>query len=185
MLKQLILENWKSFRYAELPLDPLTVIIGTNASGKSNVVEALEVLQIAFTREDIKPALIIDKSTTLVLPLAAVIETGNHIAQAKTANSESKRIAAHKFAEIITYAADETTPWAKFREQIVLWEEEGLKELAAEFPNQAVETSIVILGWHYHQKGFHVEFLTDDDKLKSQEPPPPQPPTRRSSRTKR
>ncbi len=60
MLKQLILENWKSFRYAELPLDPLTVLIGTNASGKSNVVEALEVLQIAFTREDIKPALVGD-----------------------------------------------------------------------------------------------------------------------------
>ncbi len=131
------------------------------------------------------------KGTTLVLPLAAVIETGNHIAQAKTANSESKRIAAQKFAEIITYAADETTPWAKFREQIVLWEEEELKQLAAKFPNQAVEktsmgdASIVILGWHYHQKGFHVEFLTDDDKLKSQEPPPPHLPTRRSSRTKR
>jgi AAA15 family ATPase/GTPase len=60
MLKQLILENWKSFRYAELPLDPLTILIGTNASGKSNVVEALEVLQIAFTREDIKPALVGD-----------------------------------------------------------------------------------------------------------------------------
>ena len=45
MLKKLILENWKSFRYAELPLDPLTVLIGTNASGKSNVVEALEFLQ--------------------------------------------------------------------------------------------------------------------------------------------
>ena len=35
MLKKLILENWKSFRYAENPIDPLTVLIGTNASGKS------------------------------------------------------------------------------------------------------------------------------------------------------
>lgn len=60
MLKQLILENWKSFRYAELPLDPLTVLIGTNASGKSNVVEALEFLQITFTRQDVKPALVGD-----------------------------------------------------------------------------------------------------------------------------
>ncbi|MEH2074150.1 MAG: hypothetical protein V7K57_07120 [Nostoc sp.] len=133
----------------------------------------------------------IAESTTLVLPLAAVIETGNHIAQAKTANSESKLIAAKKFAEIIAYAADETTLWAAFSEQIVLWEAAALKDLAAKFPNQAVEktsmgdASIVILGWHYHQKGFHVEFLTDDDKLKSQEPPAPQTPTRRSSRTKR
>lgn len=58
MLKQLILENWKSFRYAELPLDPLTVLIGTNASGKSNVVEALEFLQRIFIGKDVKPALL-------------------------------------------------------------------------------------------------------------------------------
>jgi predicted ATPase len=57
MLKQLILENWKSFRYAELPLDPLTVLIGTNASGKSNVVEALELLQRIVRGEDIEVAL--------------------------------------------------------------------------------------------------------------------------------
>lgn len=130
----------------------------------------------------------IEKGTTLVLPLATVIETGNHIAQAKTANSDSKRITSEKFAEIMIYAADEKSPWAAFREQIVLWEAEGLKNLADKFPNQAVEktsmgdASIVILGWHYHEKGFHVEFLTDDNGLKSQEPPQPTPPTRRSSR---
>ncbi|HEY9666466.1 MAG TPA: AAA family ATPase [Coleofasciculaceae cyanobacterium] len=45
MLKKLILENWKSFRYAELPIDPLTVLIGTNASGECNVVDALEFLR--------------------------------------------------------------------------------------------------------------------------------------------
>ncbi|MBN3927277.1 ATP-binding protein [Nostoc sp. NMS4] len=62
MLKQLILENWKSFRYAELPLDPLTVLIGTNASGKSNVVEALEFLQRIAIGENIEAALAGDKT---------------------------------------------------------------------------------------------------------------------------
>src|SRR5690349_15887826 len=62
MLKQLILENWKSFRYAELPLDPLTVLIGTNASGKSNVVEALEFLQRIAQGENIETALAGDKT---------------------------------------------------------------------------------------------------------------------------
>ncbi|HEY9800963.1 MAG TPA: AAA family ATPase [Leptolyngbyaceae cyanobacterium] len=57
MLKQLILENWKSFRYAELPLDPLTILIGTNASGKSNVVEALEFLRRIAQGENIETAL--------------------------------------------------------------------------------------------------------------------------------
>ncbi|MBW4688826.1 MAG: AAA family ATPase [Komarekiella atlantica HA4396-MV6] len=62
MLKQLILENWKSFRYAELPLDPLTVLIGTNASGKSNVVEALEFLQRIVRGENLEAALAGDKT---------------------------------------------------------------------------------------------------------------------------
>ncbi|MFW9260448.1 AAA family ATPase [Nostoc sp. CALU 546] len=61
MLKQLILENWKSFRYAELPLDPLTVLIGTNASGKSNVVEALEFLKRIVQGEKVEVALAGDK----------------------------------------------------------------------------------------------------------------------------
>ncbi|MGJ5629818.1 AAA family ATPase [Nostoc sp. CALU 1950] len=66
MLKQLILENWKSFRYAELPLDPLTVLIGTNASGKSNVVEALEFLQRIARGENIETALAGDKTLTSI-----------------------------------------------------------------------------------------------------------------------
>ncbi|WP_442941280.1 AAA family ATPase [Nostoc sp.] len=66
MLKQLILENWKSFRYAELPLDPLTVLIGTNASGKSNVVEALEFLQRIAKGENIEAALAGDKTLTSI-----------------------------------------------------------------------------------------------------------------------
>ncbi len=45
MLKKLILKNWKSFRYAELPIDSLTVLIGANASGKSNAIEALKFLK--------------------------------------------------------------------------------------------------------------------------------------------
>lgn len=45
MLKELTLENWKSFRHAVLPIDPLTILIGTNASGKSNALEALEFLK--------------------------------------------------------------------------------------------------------------------------------------------
>ncbi|MEH1919956.1 AAA family ATPase [Nostoc sp.] len=66
MLKQLILENWKSFRYAELPLDPLTVLIGTNASGKSNVVEALEFLQRIGRGENIEAALAGDKTLSSI-----------------------------------------------------------------------------------------------------------------------
>ncbi|MDQ5910598.1 MAG: hypothetical protein QG599_2695 [Pseudomonadota bacterium] len=44
MLTQLQIENWKSFTTATLHFDPLSVLIGTNASGKSNVLDALQFL---------------------------------------------------------------------------------------------------------------------------------------------
>lgn len=41
MLSSFTLENFKSYREATLDLEPLTVLVGANASGKSNLVEAL------------------------------------------------------------------------------------------------------------------------------------------------
>lgn len=40
MITQLQVRNWKSFQEAKLYLDPLTILIGTNSSGKSNLLEA-------------------------------------------------------------------------------------------------------------------------------------------------
>ncbi len=45
MIKELKLRNWKSFEQATLFIDPLTILIGTNASGKSNTLDALQFLQ--------------------------------------------------------------------------------------------------------------------------------------------
>jgi predicted ATPase len=44
MLDTITITNFKSFRKATLPLSPLTLLIGANASGKSNALEALQVL---------------------------------------------------------------------------------------------------------------------------------------------
>ena len=45
MIKELRLTNWKSFGKTTLYIDPLTILIGTNASGKSNILDALLFLQ--------------------------------------------------------------------------------------------------------------------------------------------
>ena len=44
MLASFTLKDFKSFREARLPLGPLTVLIGANAAGKSNAIEALRLL---------------------------------------------------------------------------------------------------------------------------------------------
>ena len=41
MIKELKLKNWKSFVDSTFYIDPLTILIGTNASGKSNMLDAL------------------------------------------------------------------------------------------------------------------------------------------------
>ena len=46
MITKLKLHNWKSFEDATLYIDPLTFLIGTNASGKSNVLDAFEFLRL-------------------------------------------------------------------------------------------------------------------------------------------
>jgi AAA15 family ATPase/GTPase len=45
MIKELKLRNWKSFKDTTLYIDPLTIVIGINASGKSNILEAQLFLQ--------------------------------------------------------------------------------------------------------------------------------------------
>ena len=44
MLRSFTIESFKSYQEATLKLAPLTVLIGANASGKSNAVEALRLL---------------------------------------------------------------------------------------------------------------------------------------------
>ena len=44
MITELRLENWKSYDQATLYFDPLSVLIGTNANGKSNALDALLLL---------------------------------------------------------------------------------------------------------------------------------------------
>jgi predicted ATPase len=44
MLKKLTLERFKNFRKAELTIGPLTLLVGTNASGKSNLRDAFRFL---------------------------------------------------------------------------------------------------------------------------------------------
>ncbi len=65
-------------------------------------------------------------STTFVLPLATIIETGNHIAQ----SFHSRRDRGQDLADLINKGADNETPWAAFSDQSILWSAERMKVLA-------------------------------------------------------
>lgn len=114
----------------------------------------------------------IDNKVLLVLPLATIIETGNHIAQC---NGDRYKHACD-FADFIKNAADESTPWAAFTQQSALWNKEGLKNLADRWKETAVsgqslgDASIVDVANYYAESGYEVEILTGDSGLKSYEP---------------
>jgi hypothetical protein len=110
--------------------------------------------------------------TTFVLPLATIIETGNHIAQTNTNRFEL----AQSLANLIRLAADQQTPWAAFTDQTILWSPESLKSLADSWPQLVTErisigdATIKSVAEFYSKSNFSVEILTGDKGLKSYEP---------------
>ena len=109
--------------------------------------------------------------TTFVLPLATLIETGNHVAQA----SHSRLEVAGKLAEIIRKSADDVDPWAAFDNQSVLWTPEHLRTLADEWPplanaEIAIGDATIKTLAEYYSEQFEVEILTGDQGLKAYEP---------------
>jgi predicted ATPase len=52
MLSQLRFKKFKSFTKASMPVEPITILIGANASGKSNAIDGLQILSgLATNRE--------------------------------------------------------------------------------------------------------------------------------------
>ena len=115
------------------------------------------------------------QGTTFVLPIASIIETGNHIAH----SSGDRHEVGHAFADIISATADQISPWAAFTEQSELWKKENLKVLAERWKESVIsgqslgDASIVDVANYYASAEFEVEIFTGDEGLKAYEPSTP------------
>jgi predicted ATPase len=75
VLLEIELDHFKCFRALTLPLRPLTVLTGVNASGKSTVIQALMLLhQTVVDGGILHPALILDGSVVSLGTLADVVD---------------------------------------------------------------------------------------------------------------
>ena len=108
-----------------------------------------------------------------VLPLATLIETGNHIAQAPS----QRRDRAHRLAALLGQAAQARSPWAAFTEQSALWAPAGLSRLAESWPPLAESrlsmgdaTIKEVAEFYAKVPDCHIEILTGDAGLKAYEP---------------
>lgn len=115
----------------------------------------------------------IGNGATLVLPMATIIETGNHIAHVHGDRYD----VVHRLCDIMEMAADEQSPWAAFTQQSKLWEKEGLKALAQRWREHGIagqsigDASIAEVADFYAKMPNHsVEILTGDAGLKAFEP---------------
>ena len=109
----------------------------------------------------------IAKGSTLVLPLAALIEVGNHIANASSRRYEC----AQTLASALIRAVDALSPWATFTEQSELWGVESIRALADSWPEMAArrlslaDATIKDVADYYARAGYQVELLTGDQGL--------------------
>jgi len=114
-----------------------------------------------------------DNGSRIVLPLAVVIECGNHVAQIK---GRDRAPYVQSFAEMIENAIDGIAPWDVFSVQSTLMSPEALKELVNEWKRLGVsglsmgDTSIKKVAEFYASKGFDAEIYTGDDGLKAYQP---------------
>ncbi len=112
------------------------------------------------------------EKATFVLPLATIIETGNHISQSSGMRKECADALAHLMAK----AAEQQSPWAAFADQSTLWTPENLKAVAEYWPALAAQrlslgdATIKDVAEYYAQIGYSVEILTGDQGLKAYEP---------------
>ena len=75
----------------------------------------------------------INGGATLLLPMTAVLETGNHIAQ--LSNGVQRRKTANTFCKRVMEAIDGNAPWTP----TPFWEIDSMKLWLNEFPNEATQ----------------------------------------------
>lgn len=119
-----------------------------------------------------------DNGAILVLPLAVVIETGNHISQCPG----NRKGIAERFRDIVLKAVNSETTWASIADQSNLWTPEFIAELITGWPEQAEQkrsigdVTIQSVAEAYAGQNYRVEILTGDQGLKAYEPyTPPNP----------
>lgn len=114
----------------------------------------------------------ISKNTVFVLPLAVLIETGNHISQSRGDRYEL----GERFKQLLLDSVDNREPWVAFSEQNTLWNDDKLRELANQFPqlfSQGIsigDATIRDVAGYYAKLGHPVKIFTGDEGLKAYEP---------------
>jgi hypothetical protein len=149
-------------------IDTSILCVWLQVPGKDTCGSGISTIDYAKVKEIIDTAII--NGATLVLPLATIIETGNHITHAKG----DKYLISNAFCEQIKASIDETSPWAAFSHQSNLWQGENFKKMLQKW-QEGVNTNhslgdasiVEVANFYTELPNTDVEIFTGDDGLKS------------------
>ena len=110
----------------------------------------------------------------IVLPIAVMIEMGNHIAQIKQDNRVEY---IERFRSMMSAALEGTSPWILFNNQNELWKRDRLMPLIDTWKtlneqgekHSLGDVSILGIASYYRKAGYEVAILTADCLLKAYE----------------
>jgi hypothetical protein len=110
----------------------------------------------------------------IVLPIAVMIEMGNHIAQIKQDNRVEY---IERFRFMMSAALEGTSPWILFNNQNELWKRDRLMPLIDTWKtlneqgekHSLGDVSILGIATYYRNAGYEVAILTADSLLKAYE----------------
>lgn len=119
----------------------------------------------------------LEQNYTLLLPVATIIETGNHIAQC--GNGNQRREAATRFVNLVSKAIEEHIPWTIPKP---LFSQDDLAKYLQEFPDNAMRGiglgDLSIIREFHRQCDLlpfrHIFIWTLDDHLSGYEHNPPE-----------
>ena len=142
MITELRLRNWKSFFDATLFIDPITVIIGTNASGKSNIFDALKLLSALASPIDI-----MDIAKNVRGGAEGIIRRGEQMCNL-TITMEGDKSSEQLIYEVALafddqrniYIKDESLILATTKKNLVMFERKELDEMNKSFVSVALYT---------------------------------------------
>ena len=108
-----------------------------------------------------------EAGTLMILPIATIIETGNHISHILG----DKFAHVNRFVSLLLDIADNKLPWAMFSNQSGMWSPENVKKLAIQWKEHGVcalsigDESILDVAKYYCAAGYEVEVFTGDEQL--------------------